>query len=432
MGHVKGNKKRFFYSFLCILFSILIVEVSVPSSTSALTDLQKTIFKENNIMFWNPDEDPCNDYGDNYIGVSAIDNLELLSDNGSTIFNYLTQLGYSASSAAAIMGNLENENGALNPRVLEGGKVVGEDFVAFKNGSKTFSGGFGIAQWTSSGRVQRLQEFADSLRQPVTSLSVQTKFLAKELSDYGITPASLNSQGFKEATTTILRGYERPADQSDAVVDKRAKSGEKYLSMPPSDAIFNDEDVAIICVPGTSVGANGIPKDTGISLEDGIAFSQCDPIWGGLAYGSSTLCKSGCGPTSFAMIASFLTGKNITPADAVSAANKYGLYQKGVGSSWAISEKLANEYGLKHTHISPSGDIINSINSYLKNGYMIHTSGQGGSPYSSGGHYIAIVGTTSDGKWKVANSAGKGSIKAYSPQEVIRGMKTANIHAIGK
>ena len=34
-------------------------------------------------------------------------------------------------------------------------------------------------------------------------------------------------------------------------------------------------------------------------------------------YGSSNIAACGCGPTSFAMVASYLTGTTITPADAV-------------------------------------------------------------------------------------------------------------------
>lgn len=59
MGRIKGNKKRFFYSFSCLFLSTLIAFTSIAPGASALSDLQKTIFKENNIMFWNPDEVTC-------------------------------------------------------------------------------------------------------------------------------------------------------------------------------------------------------------------------------------------------------------------------------------------------------------------------------------------------------------------------------------
>ena len=50
----EGN--RIFHSFLCFLFLTLILSSSITFNVSALSDLQKVIFKENNIMFWNPDE----------------------------------------------------------------------------------------------------------------------------------------------------------------------------------------------------------------------------------------------------------------------------------------------------------------------------------------------------------------------------------------
>ena len=119
------------------------------------------------------------------------------------------QNGYSETSAAAIMGNIKGESG-YRINVIEGGRLVDESWRAFNNGSKTFSGGFGLVQWTSSGRVQNLQNFADSIGKSVVSIEAQGGFLVQELRTYGITPASLNAMTLGEATWKILRDYETP------------------------------------------------------------------------------------------------------------------------------------------------------------------------------------------------------------------------------
>ncbi len=67
---------------------------------------------------------------------------------------------------------------------------------------------------------------------------------------------------------------------------------------------------------------------------------------------------------------------------------------------------------------------------------MIHTSGRGSNPFTSGGHYIGIRGITEDGKWLLADSAGSRGkentlSKSFPPEEVINaGMAIDNITAI--
>ena len=167
-----------------------------------------------------------------------------LGDNAKTIFSFLVASGYSPTAAAAIMGNLFAESG-LNPRQLEHqyndskyppNGVAPENFVAYQNGNKTYEGGFGIAQWTSAGRVQNLQNYANSQNKSVTSITIQVEFLVKELTgSYGLTPSVLNSLSLRDATALVLKKYESPKNQSEAVVDTRTNNASKYTGLSPSD-----------------------------------------------------------------------------------------------------------------------------------------------------------------------------------------------------
>ncbi len=169
-------------------------------------------------------------------------------ESASTIFQFLTSQGYSATAAAAIMGNLYAES-HLEPRQLEKisankdypGYLVDGGFVAYKNGSKTYSGGFGIAQWTSSGRVEGLQAFADSLGLPVSSLTVQVKYLYKELVDYSLSPATLNGLDLRSATELVLKKYEAPQDQSEMVVSTRTSYANNFTGLTPGESGLCDE-----------------------------------------------------------------------------------------------------------------------------------------------------------------------------------------------
>ena len=234
------------------------------TNANAASDLLKIIRKENNIMFWNIDENPCIEEG--FVSVDAEAFLEDKGNNEQTIFSYLTQNGFSNTAAAAIMGNLKAESGAFNPRQLEKisansnypGYLAPVNFRAYENGKKTYSGGLGLAQWTSAGRVKNLQEFADSKGLPVTSLSVQTQFLYKELTEYGINPSLLNSMSLRDATKYVLNHYERPKNQSEAVVDTRTGYASSYVSYASGAVEFDDSNLAtpfgIICITTAEAG----------------------------------------------------------------------------------------------------------------------------------------------------------------------------------
>lgn len=204
--------------------------------------------------------------------------------------------------------------------------------------------------------------------------------------------------------------------------------------------------------PGT-VGGNEVPlpycdEEGGDENPEGpgdysdlIFYLQCDPRWGNLNYGpggirgndgtDSTICKSGCGPTSFAVIAANLKrDSSITPDKTADIAGKAGMHVPDKGSSWDITRVLANHYGLTAVKI---GGSISAIDEYLNRGYMIHTSGKGAPPFSTGGHYIAIV-KSENGKWLVADSGSRrtGPSRWYDPATVMAGMNLNNVWAVKK
>jgi len=108
------------------------------------------------------------------------------------------------------------------------------------------------------------------------------------------------------------------------------------------------------------------------------------------------------------------------------------------GSRCAITGVLAEYYGLEYKAVSASNasDAIKQINQLLSEGWMIHTSGQGSSPFTTYGHYIGIRGLTDDGKWLIADSNGtKGEANtlenSFEPESLFSaGMYVSNIKAI--
>ncbi len=165
-------------------------------------------------------------------------------------------------------------------------------------------------------------------------------------------------------------------------------------------------------------------------------YAQYDPKWKNAPFGTSTVGRGGCGPTSFAMMASALLGRSILPDETGRVAGEAGMYIQGAGSSWQITEVLAAHYGLEFKSLSARSpeEAVEIINEYLRQGWMIHTSGQGSEPFTRGGHYIGIRGIASDGNWLIADSGHREeytTTRTWEPLELVRsGMHIANIKAI--
>jgi len=190
--------KNFLKSFFCVNLAVIIVGV-MPGNVYALTDAELEMFAQNNILFYDPGNTMC---------VDDVDGSFSMEQNASIVIGMLMAAGYTHESALAVAGNIKGESN-FNPRVIEGGKNVEDGWRAWDNGAKTFKGGFGLVQWTTAGRVQRLQEYADSQNLWVGSLRAQIGFMIEELSgNFG--PDRMNGMGFEEATFLIYRRYETP------------------------------------------------------------------------------------------------------------------------------------------------------------------------------------------------------------------------------
>ena len=141
------------------------------------------------------------------------------------------------------------------------------------------------------------------------------------------------------------------------------------------------------------------------------------------------LAECGCGPTSFAMLATALLGHEVSPVDVAKTARDQKIWPCSSPSNLAAI--LAPIYGLEYQRIEASSkqDAANKVSEMLKQGWMIQTSGNSDTPgnplrsFSGAGHVIGIRGITEDGKWLVANSgAGEDGRKqtleqSFDPQQ---------------
>lgn len=133
-------------------------------------------------------------------------------------------------------------------------------------------------------------------------------------------------------------------------------------------------------------------------------YSQHDPRWASkIYYSSSNISKAGCGPTSTAMVLSGLNcnissldlnkdGK-LTPDEMVDFSRKKGTYVVGAGTSFSFYPAVAEAVGVNLKESTS----LEEAKAALRQGKAIVASYDAGH-WTSGGHLIALVGISSDGK----------------------------------
>ena len=172
---------------------------------------------------------------------------DTVSDPEKTIWDYFMKKIENAYGVAGLMGNLYAESG-LKANNLQNSfnrnlNIMDEEYTMLVDGGHypdfvTDKAGYGLAQWTFWSRKQALLDYAREHRKSIGDLQMQLDFLWKELNEsYPAVLTVLKSADFvKQASDAVLLWYERPADQSDTVMVKRAGYGEGYLKKYGSSA----------------------------------------------------------------------------------------------------------------------------------------------------------------------------------------------------
>lgn len=154
--------------------------------------------------------------------------------------NFFRLKGFSDYGIAGLYGNVLCESGLI-PNNLQNtfnsslGMTDEEYTKAVDNGTYTNfiydSAGYGICQWTYWSRKQTLLLFAQSTKRSIGDFEMQLDFLYKELCESYSSVVSVlqNAKSVKEASNSVLLNFERPANQSIAVQNKRATEGQNFF-----------------------------------------------------------------------------------------------------------------------------------------------------------------------------------------------------------
>lgn len=155
------------------------------------------------------------------------------------IWMYLKSKGLSDCGTAGLMGNMFAESGLIANNLQDSySKKLGmsdeEYTAAVDNGSYTNfvhdGAGYGLCQWTFYTRKEAFLSFVHDAGTSIGDMYTQLDFLMSELSSSfsSLLQTLKTSSSILEAANAVLLQFERPADQSESVQQKRARFGQVY------------------------------------------------------------------------------------------------------------------------------------------------------------------------------------------------------------
>ena len=171
------------------------------------------------------------------------------SASAEKAFNYFVSQGYTKEQSAGIVGNLMQENRALDPR------------VANSIGHK------GIAQWDPKDRYPKMSAFAKSKGLDPNTLEAQLQFVEQELKTGSGGLSKTRLQGTKsveEAALLVRKQYLRPGE-AEAMDVNRIRFGQQVLSQYGGKS-----------QPGKP-GVAGKPGEQGVSGKPGMVTPPAKP-----------------------------------------------------------------------------------------------------------------------------------------------------------
>jgi hypothetical protein len=174
----------------------------------------------------------------------------------------------------------------------------------------------------------------------------------------------------------------------------------------PAAVKVNQSTTEMVNALGGSTATSVTPavdcSSTNIGNGNFVFYQQCDSKWANHPIYSGaprTICTSGCGPTSAAMVVATMSNKNITPVQTGDYMTKINGYTDA-GATVDGLVKAVENWGLKAQTI---GTDFAAATKIVRAGGLVIAGGQGDSPYSQGGHVVVIRGVDSTGNFLIGN-----------------------------
>jgi len=146
----------------------------------------------------------------------------------------------------------------------------------------------------------------------------------------------------------------------------------------------------------------------------------------------ATISSHGCGPTSLAIVLSSFEGRDIDPITMTQQTCQMGGCTSS-GTVYGTLKKLAEKYGYKGEFVSKGGN-YSKVTNALASGKSLVIVLMGPGTFTSGGHYIVLTGTRSDGHVSVADPASRArtQTKWYAFSLIVSQMRPSGFLIITK
>lgn len=213
------------------------------------------------------------------------------------IYDALVAGGLTPAGAAGLMGNFMAESAMKSNNLQDSCQTelgytdesytTAVDSGAYANFAKD-SAGYGLAQWTYWTRKRDLLDFAKKQGRSIGDAMMQVAFALQELKGFSkVLNVLQTTASIKEASDIVLTQYERPADMSDAVKEKRAAYGQKIYekcvaAKDPAEGIDTGEPAVaatgLIAELRTAGYTNCEIYKIGAAIENGVYDAYIDDM----------------------------------------------------------------------------------------------------------------------------------------------------------
>lgn len=205
--------------FFCFVVLTIILASQAVNVAQADT-FDRNFYSTNSILFYDPRCDTSTSTAE-MLSLSGKDNIEKILK-----FLMAPAQGLTLAQASGVVGNLMAESGQnIDPSIIQGGGHADKNYVPV-DGT-----GFGIAQWTFSGRQVPLENYMKPYGD-ITNLDGQVGFLWSELSGtYSDALRALKATDTPlDAAIAFHKYYEGSADSADQVAANRGGNAEKVYN----------------------------------------------------------------------------------------------------------------------------------------------------------------------------------------------------------
>lgn len=164
------------------------------------------------------------------------------AENSKKIWDYLmTRIG-NEYGVAGVLGNIQAESACMPNNLQQTFEtklgMTDESYTkAVDNGTYTNfvndSAGYGLVQWTFWSLKRDLLAYVQGKGKSIGDLDTQLEFLCKQLSESyksSVWDVLKSAKSIRQASDAMLLKFERPADQSVAVQERRAAYGQEFYS----------------------------------------------------------------------------------------------------------------------------------------------------------------------------------------------------------